>query len=127
LIHHISNKPQVGDGERDIYRGEQDVRQEWDRGEDAVYRGEQDVRRDWDRGEQEVRDAPDEAAGWAGRKVGDAERDVRDVGEGIGGFVSGVAGWIGSEVSGAVRGVENFDDGVRNSYDTGKEEGRDGW
>ncbi|KAH9930609.1 uncharacterized protein B0H18DRAFT_992472 [Fomitopsis serialis] len=74
---------------------------------------------------QGVENAPYNAARWAGDEVGSAERDVKDVGEGIVGAIGGAIGWAARKAEG----VERFGDNVEGSYDQGKQEGEreGGW
>lgn len=58
----------------------------------------QDVDRKWDNAVQDVEDVPEDVSGWAGRKVGDAERYGDD--------------------------VERYGDNIDNSYDQGRDDAR---
>lgn len=80
-----------------------------------------------DNGIQDVEDVPQDAAGWAGRRVGDVEnfdgdvrrkwdngvQDVEDAPE-------DVANWAGDKVGD----VERFDDNMDNAYDNGRDSSR---
>ncbi|EPT04089.1 hypothetical protein FOMPIDRAFT_1022167 [Fomitopsis schrenkii] len=130
---------QVGGVEGDARRFDDDVRDGYDDARQDAREFRQDARQDVDQfgrdarqnvdnfGREAVRDvedAPYNAARWAGDEVGEAERGVKDVGEGIVDAVGGAIGWAARKVEG----VERFGDGVENSYDQGKQEGeRTGW
>jgi len=111
----------------------------------AMYEGEK-IHRDWDadkarvdadaqRVGDDIVDAPEDAAQWAGRKVQDVEDIPQDVDNDVNRFdnrvdqgfdnaVDDTAGAIGD----AVGGVERFDNNVDNSFDQGEAQGRnDGW
>ncbi|RAO71648.1 uncharacterized protein BHQ10_007660 [Talaromyces amestolkiae] len=73
--------------------------------------------------EERVEDFPENAANWAGNKVGEAEYEVDRVENGIENFPENAAGWVGDKVGS----VERFGDEVDYAYDEGRAEGRDGW
>jgi len=138
---------QVGDAEGDARRFDNDVRDDYrdtrqdfrDAREDVDDFG-RDTRQDFDQfgrdarqdvdsfgreAVQGVENAPYNAARWAGDEVGSAERDVKDVGEGIVDAIGGAIGWAARKAEG----VERFGEGVEGSYDQGKQEGEreGGW
>jgi hypothetical protein len=107
------------------------------------------VRRDEYRAEQgfdnaanDVADFPDNAARWAGRKVQDVEDIPQDIDQGFDNFgrrvenkwdnavddVEDAPDRIANFIGGGIGKVERFGDGVEESYDEGRNEGRnDGW
>jgi len=113
-----------------MHEGE-NIKQDWDRDEERVDydadRAGNYVENKFDNGVQDVEDAPEDVAGWAGRKTQEVEdipqdidrkwdngvQDVEDVPEDI-------AGWAGREDGR----VERFDDNVDNAYAQGRNEER---
>lgn len=84
-----------------------------------------DNRVDYD--EQRVEDFPEDAAGWAGRKVQDVEdvpydvrNDYDDARQDVEDVPDDVAGWAGRKVGD----VDRFDDNIDNAYDQGRDEQR---
>ncbi|KAN0078706.1 hypothetical protein V8E54_005219 [Elaphomyces granulatus] len=71
--------------------------------------------------ERDVENLPEEAAEWAGEKVGRAEYDVDRVEEDVGDLPDEAARWTGRKVGD----VERFGDDIKNNFEEGKEEGYD--
>lgn len=121
-----------------MYEGEK-IHRDWDqdkaRMEGDIHRDEQRVDQGFDNAVQDVADAPDDMARWAGRKVQDVEdvpqdvdNDVRRfdnrVDQGLDNAVDDVAGGVGDVVGS----VDRFGDGVDNSFQQGEQQGRnDQW
>ena len=77
-------------------------------------------------GVQDVENAPEDVAGWAGRKVDEVEDIPDDIEHDVEDVPVDIAGWAGRKVDD----VENFDqrvdqygDGIEGSYDAGRNEG----
>lgn len=134
---------------RDEYRTEDDIRRDEYRADDDIrrdeYRAEDDIRRDEYRAEDrvdrwgdDVRYAPEEAAGWAGRKVqavedipedveGGFEREKYRVEDGFDNVVDDVEDFperVAGRIGDGVGDVERFDDRVEDSYDAGRDDQR---
>lgn len=71
--------------------------------------------------EQGVEDFPDDAAEWAGEKVGKAEYRVDEFKDDVEDFPDDAANWVGRKVGA----VDDFKDNIEESYDDGRDQGQD--